>query len=248
MARNHGFGSFGSPRKVRFHGFGIGSEPNPFALLILEVVTYTTAERGSSALLNDSTAWVPKHMRRLLKQIGAWIAANIDTPEWLTEAITERANDLKARLKADCWKRMSGAAPGEPDNDNNLAKLKPKPPSKAKVWNPKNRGMETAPEAHRRPRDVRRRQGQQDSHDRHAGTVRDQSRWHVWCVCDESKAADKQHSFWPGHWRSMQGNPANKNPGADGSTFNSFEARPAEPAKPAGSGKVKGKGGPPRRT
>ena len=34
---------------------------------------------SGGALLNDSTAWTPKHMRHLLKQIGAWIATNIAT-------------------------------------------------------------------------------------------------------------------------------------------------------------------------
>jgi len=49
-----------------------------------------------------------------LKQLDGWIAANTKTPEWITNPITERVNELEAQLKANAWKRIGGAAPGDP--------------------------------------------------------------------------------------------------------------------------------------
>ena len=40
---------------------------------------------------------------------------------------------------------MGGAAPGEPKDDGGLAKAKPRPPSKAKIWKSKNRSLDKPP-------------------------------------------------------------------------------------------------------
>jgi len=123
-------------------------------------------------------------------------------------------------------------------------------PGKATKWSSKNRGLDKPPR-----HIIDDRANYDDGKDNkcrpigtyarfkaiHGETAR--SQLHVWCVCDESKAADKQNPFWPSHWRSTQGNPGNhnlyKNAGEDGSTWNSFKARAS---KPAASASAKGKG------
>jgi hypothetical protein len=45
--------------------------PHMIAYAIVEMITYTTAEGGPTAQLADAIAWVPKHMRRLFKQIDS---------------------------------------------------------------------------------------------------------------------------------------------------------------------------------
>ena len=145
---------------------------------------------------------------------------------------------------------MDGAAPGEP-GDGALAKAKPKAPSKAAKLSSKSRCLDTPPRHH--IDDHATYDDGKDNKTRpigtyvrfqttHGDTARSQE-LHVWCLCNESKSVDKQNPFWPGHWRSTQGNPANhnlhKNAGEDSSTYNSFKARAS---KPAASAKAKGKG------
>ena len=175
--------------------------PNMIAYAIVELITHTAVEGGPTAQLVDVTAWVPKCTRRLLKQIDTWIATNIETPEWITGAITERARGSEERDKAAACKRMGGAAPGEPD-DGGLVKAKPKVPSKAKKWNSNNRGLDQPPWNHIDDRatygdgkdNKTRPIGMQARFETtHGGRTRCQL--HVWCVCDESKAVDRQ-------WRS----------------------------------------------
>ena len=151
---------------------------------------------------------------------------------------------------------MGDAAPGElPDeaNGGGLAKAKPKGSGKKAKWSSENHGLDKPPRGH--VGDCATYYDGKDNKTRPSGTFArfqstyggtSRSQLHVWCVCDESKSADKQNPCYPGHWKSTQGNPANhnfhKNPGAEGSTFNSFKPRPVQVYKPDGSRKRYGKG------
>ena len=188
-------------------------------------------------------------MRRLFEQIDSWMARKIETPDWVTDAIKIRNKEDEEQGKAAAWKRMGGAAPGEP-GDGGLAKTKSKVPGKATKWSSKNRGLDKPP---RHITDGRATYDDgKDNKSRPIGTYArfkanhgetTRIQLHAWCVCDESKAANDQNPFWPGHSRSTQGNPANhnrhKNAGEDGSTYNSSKARAF---KPSAFASAKGKG------
>ena len=172
------------------------------AYAIVELITYTTAEGGPTAQLADVAAWVPKHIRRLFKQIDSWMQRKIETPGWITDAVKIRELEVEERGKAAAWKRMGGTAPGEP-GDGGLAKAKPKVPGKATKWSSKNRGLDKLPRHH-----IDDRATYDDAEDNKAfsigtyerfqtthGDTAARSQLHVWCVCDESKPADKHNPF-----------------------------------------------------
>ena len=72
------------------------------------------------------------------------------TPDWVTEIMNKRAKEAEEHEeqgKASAWKRMCGAAPGEPAAGG-LANAKPKVPDNAPKWNSKTRGLEKPPRGH----------------------------------------------------------------------------------------------------
>ena len=182
-------------------------------------------------------------MRRLFKNIGAFMHLDMKTPDWVHELMNVRAKQAEEQGKA-AWACMGGAAPGEPASGD-LANAKPKVPVKATKWNPKNRGLEKPPRGH-----LDDRANFDDGKDNKSRPIGTQARFatthggrsrfqlHRWCVCDERKAEDNKGSpTYPGHWRTTQGNPINsnthKNVGEDGSTFNKFKVQVYKPAASA---------------
>ena len=110
-----------------------------------------------------------------------------------------RAQEAEEQGKATAWKKLGGAAPGEPAAGG-LTNARPKVPGKAAKWNPKTRGLEKPPRGHLDDRanfddgkdNTTRPIGTQARFETtHGGRSRSQLR--VWCVCDESKAADDKH-------------------------------------------------------
>ena len=90
--------------------------PEMFADVIVALATQTTAE-DKTAQLVDASAWVPKQMRLNFKKIQDYMHQNMGTPDWVTDIKSRRAkeaSDLEEEAKAAAWKRMGGAAPGEP--------------------------------------------------------------------------------------------------------------------------------------
>ena len=121
--------------------------PHTSVYAIGELTTFTTAEGGTTAQLTDATAWVPKQMRRLFKQIDSFMERTMKTPDWVNGLMNVRAKEAEEQGKATAWKRMGGTAPGEP-GDGGLDNAKPKAPGKAAKWNPKNRSLEKPPRQH----------------------------------------------------------------------------------------------------
>ena len=56
--------------------------PHTIAYAIIELITLTSAKGGPTAQLADATAWVPKHMRKVFKQIDSWMERKYETPAW----------------------------------------------------------------------------------------------------------------------------------------------------------------------
>ena len=229
--------------------------PEIFADAIVELAIQTIAEMKTVQLV-DATAWAPKQMRRNFRKIQDYMHQNMETPDWVTEIRTrirskraKEAEDLDEQGKADAWKRMGGAAPGEPGG---LANAKPKVPGtlEAPKWNPKNRGLEQPP--HKHLDDLTNFDDDKNNKNRPVGTFarfattgggRSKTQLHKWCVCDQSKGTvNKESPTYLGHWASTQGNPlqsnTHRNAGKDGSTFGKFKVDKAKAAA-ASSGKGK---------
>ena len=220
--------------------------PHMIAYAIIELITLATVEGGPTAQLLAATRrrdrLGPKAHAARVQADRQLDGAEIGDAVWVTELMKERNEEIEERRKAAAWKRMGGAAPGEPPGESDgggLAKAKPKGSGKKAKWSSENRGLDKPPRGH-----VDDRATYDDGKDnkthpigtyaRFQSTYGDtpRSQLQTWCVCDETKSADKQNPFYPGHWKSTQGNPAtqnlHKNPGADGSTFNSFKPRPVQ--------------------
>ena len=180
-----------------------------FGDAIVELATQTTAEMKTAQLV-DATAWASKQMRRNFKKIQDYTHQNMPTPDWVTEIRNKRAkeaSDLDEQAKAAAWKRMGGAAPGEPGG---LANAKPKVPGNAPKWNPKNRGLAQPPRGHLDDlanfddgKDNRTRSVSTFARFTSTGDGRSKTQLHKWCICDQSKdAGNKESPTYPGHWAS----------------------------------------------
>ena len=100
--------------------------------------------------------------------------------------------------QGDCLEAYGRHGAGRAGRRRPIAK--PKVPGKAAKWNPKTRGLEKPPRGHLDDRanfddgkdNTTRPIGTQARFETtHGGRSRSQLR--VWCVCDESKAADDKH-------------------------------------------------------
>jgi len=225
--------------------------PAMFADVLIAMSTETTAD-NSLAQLKDATAWVPKQMRLMYKNMKQYYKDVNPEPTWVKEIKDQHAKDEEessAKIAA-AFGRI-GMRPGKPaPGDPGLGGLKPAP-TKSKAFDPKKRGLGDLPKDH--IDDYADFDDGKTNKTRLVGTYarfknnnggRSQKQLHRWCICDQSKLAENKDSLtFPGHWVSTQASSSigHSNPGKDGCSYNKFVPDPEKEKGRPGSGKGKGK-------
>ena len=213
-----------------------------FADVLIAMSTETTAD-NSLAQLKDATAWVPKQMRLMYKNMKQYFKDVNPEPTWVKEIKDQHAKDEEALETLGGSAKIAAAfgrigmrtgkpAPGDPGG---LGELKPAP-TKSKAFDPKKRGLGDLPKDHLDdPADF---DDGKTNKTRLVGTYarfknnnggRSQKQLHRWCICDESKLAENKDSLtFPGHWVSTQASSSigHSNPGKDGCSFSKFVPDP----------------------
>ena len=225
--------------------------PAMFADVLIAMSTETTAD-NSLAQLKDATAWVPKQMRLMYKNMKQYFKDVNPEPTWVKEIKDQHAKDEEessAKIAAAFGRigmRTGKPAPGDPG----LGDLKPAP-TKPKAFDPKKRGLDELPKHHLD--DPANFDDGKTNKTRLVGTYarfknnnggRSQKQLHRWCICDQSQLAENKDSLtFPGHWVSTQASSSigHSNPGKDGCSYNKFVPDPEKEKGRPGSGKGKGK-------
>ena len=152
--------------------------PAMFADVLIAMSTETTAD-NSLAQLKDATAWVPKQMRLMYKNMKQYFKDVNPEPTWVKEIKDQHAKDeeeTSAKVAAAFGRigmRTGKPAPGDPGG---LGEPEARPDEVEGV-RPEEAGLGRPPEGPpRRLRGLRRRQDEQDSLGRHVRTVQEQQR------------------------------------------------------------------------
>ena len=122
--------------------------PAMFADVLIAMSTETTAD-NSLAQLKDATAWVPKQMRLMYKNMKQYFKDVNPEPTWVKEIKDQHAKDEEALETLGGSAAIAAAfnrigmrtgkpAPGDPGG---LGDLKPAPTKAKKAFDPKKRGI-----------------------------------------------------------------------------------------------------------
>ena len=224
--------------------------PAMFADVLIAMSTETTAD-NSLAQLKDATAWVPKQMRLMYKNMKQYFKDMNPEPNWVKEIKDKHAKDQEALEILGGSAAMSNAisrlkpAPGDPGG---LGDSKPIP-TKSKKFNPKTRGIDEIPKLW--VDDPANFDDGKTNKTRLVGTYarfannsggRSKFQLHRWCICEQSADTTNKDSLtYPGHWVSTQASSsiAHSNQGKDGCSFSKFVPDPEKDRPSSGKGKGK---------
>ena len=228
--------------------------PAMFADVLIAMSTETTAD-NSLAQLKDATAWVPKQMRLMYKNMKQYFKDMNPEPNWVKEIKDKHAKDEEAletlggsQAIAAAFNRI-GMRTGKPaPGDPGLGDLKPIP-TKSKTFDPKKRGIDEIPKSW--VDDPANFDDGKTNKTRLVGTYarfannsggRSKNQLHRWCICEQSQITDNKDSLtFPGHWVSTQASSsiAHSNQGKDGCSFSKFVPDPEKDRPSSGKGKGK---------
>ena len=231
--------------------------PAMFADVLIAMSTETTAD-NSLAQLKDATAWVPKQMRLMYKNMKQYFKDVNPEPTWVTEIKDQHAEDEKALETLGGSAAIAAAfgrigmrtggkpAPGDPGG---LGDLKPAATKAKKAFDPKKRGILEIPKLW--VDDPANVDDGKTNKTRLVGTYarfptnsggRSKHQLHRWCICEQSQSTENKDSVtFPGHWVSTQASSsiAHSNSGKDGCSYKNFVPDPEKGRPGSGKGKAK---------